>query len=440
MENQNVKEQRIIKITQMYYSRKDIQDALFKFSKNREVVPRYMMKSFGKRPDSLQYPGDIFELVKNKATSFHCSEELWKDALKLSTGMDEKKLNELRMGWDLLLDIDSKYLDYSRILAEIIIKVLRFYGVKNFGIKFSGSKGFHIIVPWKAFPKEINKIKTSDMFPKWPRILTQFIRDMCKEDLIKNISKTMDEDKYGSIKKYIKGDERLGDFAKKVMPDLILVSPRHLFRMPYSLHEKTALSSAVVLPEELRDFQPKDADPLKIKVRNFMPEAEEGEATELLREALDWYKNKKPDEPRKTRKTEFEPIQISDFSEEILPPAIKKILKGVEDGRKRSLFVLINLFRSLGMNREEVKKRIHEWNEKNTSPLDASYIKSQLLWSYRNKGVPPPNYDKEYYEGMGISPTEEELRYKNPISYILKKRRQKSTQNKIKNKTKKKPD
>ncbi|GAI54180.1 unnamed protein product, partial [marine sediment metagenome] len=55
--------------------------------------------------------------------------------------------------------------------------------------------------------------------------------------------------------------------AGEVMPDLILVSPRHLFRAPYSLHEKTALASVVLKPEEIKNFQPTDADPLKAKVR-----------------------------------------------------------------------------------------------------------------------------------------------------------------------------
>ncbi len=438
MEKKNIKEQRIRKITQMYYSRSDIQKILFEFSKNREVAPSYMMESFGKRPDSFQYTGDILELVKRGATSFHCSQELWQDPLNISTEMNEKKLNDLRIGWDFLLDIDSKYLDYSKILAGVIIKIMEFYKVKNFGIKFSGSKGFHIIVPWKAFPKEINKIKTSDKFPEWPRILTMFIMEMCKKDLIKGITETMDEEKYSSVRKYIKGDKELGDFAKKVMPDLILVSNRHLFRMPYSLHEKTALASTVILPEELKDFQPKDANPLKIKIRNFMPNAKEGEATELLREAMDWYKNKEPEGQRKTEIKDFKSIQISELSDEIFPPAIKKILQGVKDGRKRSLFILINLFRSIGVNRDEFEKRIYEWNEKNSVPLKTGYIKSQLLWSYRNKIVPPPNYDKDYYKGIGIIPTEEELRYKNPISYIVKKERQKNMQNKTKHKIKKK--
>ncbi len=426
---QNIKEQRIRKITQMYYSRKDIQKALFEFSKNREIAPSYMMESFGKRPDSFQYPGDVFELVKNGATSFHCSEELWEDPLKLSTEMNEKQFDELRTGWDLLLDIDSKYLDYSKILAEIIIKILKFYGVKNFGIKFSGSKGFHIIVPWKAFPKEINNIKTADMFPEWPRILTKFIMSASKKELIEKITLLTTS----GLSKYVK------DFKapKEVMPDLILVSPRHLFRMPYSLHEKTALASIVIIPEKFKDFQPKDADPLKTKVRDFIPEEDGGDATELLREALDWHKIKKPDESRKTEKREFKPVQIGEFSEEIFPPAIKKILQGVKDGRKRSLFILLNLFRSAGMNRDDIEKRIYEWNEKNGVPLKKGYIKSQLLWSYRNKVVPPPNYDKDYYKGIGIIPTEEELRYKNPINYIAKKSRQKDTQDKPKRKTKK---
>ena len=43
------------------------------------------------------------------------------------------------------------------------------------------------------------------------------------------------------------------------------------------------------------------------------------------------------------------------------------------------------------------------------------------MWSYRNKIVPPPNFDKDYYRGIGIIPDEEELRLKNPVTYILKK-------------------
>jgi len=419
-EEKSIKEQRIRKITQFYYSRPDVQKAIFEFSKNREVVPRYF-EGFGKRPDSLQYPGDVFELIKKGSTSLHCSEELWEEPLSIVTGMSEKQLNELRTGWDLLLDIDSKYLDYSKILSEEIIKILRFHGIKNIGIKFSGSKGFHIIVPSKAFPKEINGIQTKDMFPQWPRIISQYITEKTKPMLTEKLTRLTTENKY------------VKDFkaTQEVMPDLILVSPRHLFRMPYSLHEKTALASVVLSFEELKNFQPKDANPMQAKIKNFMPESREGEASELIREALDWYRDKNPEEIREgiKKESDFKTIKISDFSDELLPPSIKKIMEGMSDGRKRALFILINFFRATGMEKEEFEKKIYDWNKKNEIPLKEGYIQSQILWSYRNKTAPPPNYDKDYYKGIGIIPTDEEMRYKNPVNYMVRKSQQRNSNN-----------
>ena len=109
-------------IAQAYYARKDIQEAIYNFCKNRETVPNYNQEFFGKRPDALDYPTDIFSAVKDGATSFHCSEELWENPLAISTSMSEEKYNEQRIGWDFLIDIDSKYFDYSKIAAKLIIK------------------------------------------------------------------------------------------------------------------------------------------------------------------------------------------------------------------------------------------------------------------------------------------------------------------------------
>src|SRR3989344_7233223 len=192
--------------------------------------------------------------------------------------MNESQLNELRRGWDLLIDIDSKYIDYSKIMAEVIYKFLNFNGIKNVGCKFSGSKGFHLIIPWKAFPKEVAGVSTSSMFPEWPRIMTKYIIATIEKDIIKEISNLEKPNKY------------IRDFqaSKEVMPDLILVSPRHLFRTPYSLHEKTSLSSVALDSNKIREFQPRDADPLKAEVKNFLPESREGEASLLLMQALDW--------------------------------------------------------------------------------------------------------------------------------------------------------
>jgi len=424
------KEQRVRKIIHLYYSRPEVQKAIFDFSKNREVVPRYF-EGFGKRPDSIQYKNDIFELVKKGATSFHCSEELWQDPLKIVTGMNEKQFNELREGWDLLIDIDSKYIDYSKISAEIIIKMLKFHGIKNLGIKFSGSKGFHILIPWKAFPKVINDVKTSDMFPEWPRIITKYIIHAIKNELIEKVTDLERPSKY------------VKDFQapKEVMPDLVLVSSRHLFRMPYSLHEKTALSSIVLNPEKIKNFQLSDADPLKLtkeKIIEFMPDSQENEAKELLTQALDWYEEFNQttgtyeESERKQKTSDFKPIKLSNLSDQNFPPCIKKILGGIQDGKKRAVFVLINLFRSVGMEKDELEKRVYDWNKKNEVPLKEGYIKSQISWAYRNQRKPimPPNC-KEFYQGIGVCMPDDFCKLiKNPVNYVIKKNFQSNQQNK----------
>jgi DNA primase catalytic subunit len=409
-QEKSAREERIRKITQVYYSKPEIQRAILDFSVQREICPRYF-EGFGKRPDSLQYESDIFELVKKGATSFNCSEELWNNPLNIATGMNEKQLNELRLGWDLLLDIDSRYIDYSRIYAKIIISFLEFSGVKNIGIKFSGSKGFHILVPWKAFPKEVNGVQTKNMFPEWARIITRYIMEKTKPKLIEEITKLSNPNKY------------IKDFSasKEVMPDLVLISPRHLFRMPYSLHEKTALASIVIDKNKLDNFQLADANPLKVQVKNFLPDCKAGEAARLLIQALDWNRETNRENSAESKKTDFKPLQIADKSEKNFPPCVKKILVGISDGKKRSLFVLLNFLRSIGTEKQQLEQIIYAWNEKNNPKLHTGYIKSQIAYAMRRKPVMPPNC-QEFYKDIGVcSPDELCKLVKNPVNYIVKR-------------------
>lgn len=402
------KEKKINNISLTYYSRKDIQEAIFNFCLGRETIPRHF-DNFGKRPDILEYPSDIIQQVKQGWTSFHCSEELWKNPLELSTDLKPEQMNDLRKGWDLLIDIDSKYLDYSKIACNLIIEALKFHSIRNFGVKFSGSKGFHIIVPWKAFPKQLARQETKNMFPEWPRIIVSYIREMINKKLIEAISDITTKER----KSYVKDKEE----AKKVIPDLILVSPRHLFRAPYSLHEK-GLVSVVLDEEEIKNFQPKMADPLRIKVKNFYPQPEKDEAQELLISALDWYKQEK--EEIRDKKRKFQEVKI-DKSKIIFPPCILNIMKGLQDGRKRALFILLNYFRSLGLDFEEIEKKIEEWNKKNPKLLKQGYINSQLQWHKRQKKVLPPNCDKIYYKDIGICEKDELCsKIKNPVNYTVK--------------------
>jgi hypothetical protein len=182
----SLNEKRIREITLAYYSRPDIRKAMFDFSKNRECIPRYF-EGFGKRPDNFQYDADILESVRRGATSFHCSEELWSDPLEISTDMSREELEEIKIGWDLLLDIDSPYLEYSKIYAGLLVDALKLHGIENIGVKFSGSKGFHILVPWKAFPIDVYGQKTKNMFPEWPRIICEYLSEIIQPRLIEKI-------------------------------------------------------------------------------------------------------------------------------------------------------------------------------------------------------------------------------------------------------------
>ena len=507
-EPQSIKEKRIRNITQLYYSRPDIQKIIFDFSNSREISPRYF-EGFGKRPDTLQYQGDILAMAKKGATSFHCSEELWEDPLKLTTGLVEKQLNELRIGWDLLLDVDCKWFDYSKLAAKAIINVLKNHNIKNIGLKFSGSKGWHIIVPWKAFPKEIGGQPTKNLFPELPRKVINYLRTESRKEMEKILPEDFYEQFKGvDIKKGIKcnkcdeiaeeyiltdlfcpncniGEQRKltkddkkefkcpncprkfiiknskeyfecnrcninsnqgkhnfsqtieTDIFEVMGLDLILVSPRHLFRMPYSLHEKTSLASVVIDPEKVLDFQLPDANAMRAKPKEFMPNSEEGEAKELVMQAMDWDRETKISRGEQKEKitgkyADFKPIKLDNLSESSFPPCVQKILKGVKDGKKRSLFILINLFRSVGMDKEKLEKQIEDWNKKNEVPLKQGYIKSQLSWSYRKKPIMPQNC-KEFYQGIGVcQPDDYCKRIKNPVNYTIGKQLRKNNMGKKK--------
>lgn len=492
---QSIREERIRKITHLYYSNPEIQKVMFNFSQNREVCPRYF-EGFGKRPDSLQYPSDIFELVKKGATSFHCSEEIWDNPLNITTGMDNSSLNKLRLGWDLLIDIDCPWIEGSKYAAISIIKVLKKHGINSISIKFSGSKGFHILVPFKCFPKEIAGEKIKDLFPDLPRKLVAYLRFESGKELAQNLPEEFLKSvlkntsikrgiqcnscneiakeyelvdlfcpkcKIGEQKRMILGSDKKikcancinqyivrnttpiyicdkckvdsiknpsnfstttkTDLFELMGLDLVLVSPRHLFRMPYSLHEKTALASIVLDIEDLENFDLSQANPMNIKIKDFMPNVKEGEAKEFVTKALDWYSSThvKEESVRSKVSTDFKPIKIIDKSDKNFPPCIKKILLGVNDGKKRSLFALINFFRMIQTEQQELDLLLYEWNKKNNPPLQQSYITTQINWAFKKNPIMPPNC-KEFYQGLGVCEPDNMCNVvKNPVNYIARK-------------------
>ncbi|MEM2138942.1 MAG: hypothetical protein QXM96_02200, partial [Candidatus Woesearchaeota archaeon] len=273
----------------LYYKRKDIQKAILSYSKNREVGIKYNTY-FGKRPDAIFYENEIFNFVKKGATSFHLSEERWQNPLDLSADMKKENIDNLRVGWDLILDIDCPYWHYSKLTAYLFIKALKKHLIETISCKFSGNKGFHIAVPFETFPDVVNNVEIKNWFPEGPKKIANYLVNYISLNFIKyesgyvnfdNIHKvsleelkslTNKTEKELLIKKCSncnktkcvckKNDYKdFFDSLSIVNVDTILISPRHLFRSPYSMHEKSNLVSIPIPIGKILTFDKKEAEP-----------------------------------------------------------------------------------------------------------------------------------------------------------------------------------
>lgn len=190
--------------------------------------------------------------------------------------------------------------------------------------------------------------------------------------------------------------------------------------MPYSLHEKSGLASIPFNPNKILEFSKEYTNPSKVKVSKFRfldkKNIKHGEAAKLINNALKF----QPEEEKEEKIIrDFEEIKDA-LPEQFFPPCIKKILKGLEDGRKRALFTLVNFLTSVGWNYDKIELFLKEWNNKNTKPLREIYIKSQLRYhKQQKKKILPPNCsNKMYYQDIGIcTPDNLCSKIKNPVNY-----------------------
>ncbi len=420
-----------------HYKRADIQNAIIGNAQDKEVAIKFGDKGFGKRPDILKYPTDILELAKQRATSFHASEELWRSPLQLDPMMKRKDVEDLRIGWDLVLDIDCKFLEYSKITADLLIKAIKFQGINSVSCKFSGGSGFHIAIPFEAFPSKVHDKETKLWFPDGAKAIALYLQEMIRTPLTEKLLKNE------SVEKIIK---KTGKTFREVVRkgvfnpfsiigiDTILISSRHLYRMAYSFNEKSGLVSVPVNPSKVLDFRKEIAIPKNVKVSKYRfldrTKAEKKEAKKLLVQAFDF--NLKQEEVRIESGKQYE-IPEEAVPEKFFPPCIRKILNGLEDGKKRSLFILTNFLSSIGWDYEQIEKILEDWNKKNPEPLREVLIKGQIRYhKQRNKKILPPNCaNSMYYKDFRIClPDNFCPRVKNPVNYAVFKA--KSTNREVK--------
>ncbi len=404
-----------------YYSREDIQAELLRMAKDREVAGVFRNGSFGQRPNTLIYPQDIVAQARTGSIEFHCSLEHWKNPLLL-----KENYEELRTGFDIIFDIDCKDFEYGKVAAAVFLKAIEKHGIKNYSVKFSGGKGFHIGIPWGSIPKEINYKPAEKLYPDVPRIVVEYLKNLVRDELAKELLKKWKPEeiaeKAGIKTGDIVTDRGLSPY-KAVDIDPVLISPRHLLRMPYSLNKSTFLVSLPLKKSEIEEFRKEDARPEKIKTKEkFLDSFDENEAELLIAEAMDWKARRKEKTVIEKRiKTITKAIPL-DFA----PPCIKLMLNGLSDGKKRAVFILLNYLSSLKWERADIENLIVEWNKKNIPPLKENYLRGQISYHFhRPKTMPPPNcLAKGYYQDIGVCKPDEicmnrgtEIAIKNPVNY-----------------------
>jgi DNA primase large subunit len=172
---------------------------------------------------------------------------------------------------------------------------------------------------------------------------------------------------------------------------------------------------------------------------DFLPrkKAGRGEASKLLVQAFDFHLPQQEEKPRLRQQEDFA-IPLASVPEQYFPPCIQNISKGLQDGKKRAVFVLINFLSSLGWNHEQVEAYLKEWNNRNPEPLREQYFVGQLRYHQqsRKQALPPNCANKAYMAGMGVCspdsfcgantvPGAEAFspRIKNPVNYALRKQK-----------------
>lgn len=400
-----------------YYSNPLVIEQLVSHAKDREVAGALFTGNYEKRPNIIQYPDDVIQMAKNGVTSFHLSVERWTYPMQLI----KKDYHSLRKGWDLIIDMDSKLsIEESKITASLICDLLKKYSIRNHTIKFSGNRGFHICLPWEMFPDEVDYQQLSKRYPQAPRIIASFIKKEIASRLMKELIK-----KKGA-KELI---DLLGEKPEKMNPFYFVDvennwGNRHMFRAPFSLNEKTWLVSLPFDPKHIDKFSKPDAKPDRAlafleKEKHTFFRGEENEALALLTDAFDWHASIKKEPEKKKKKYIFTEKQVPESQ---FPPCMKIILAGLDDGKKRSIFTIINFLRMMNWPWKEIEERVFEWNNKNRPPLQTNLLIAGLRAAERNQLNPANCFNETFYTSFGVcKPDSNCKKIKNPIAYPLKK-------------------
>jgi hypothetical protein len=415
-----------------WYSRESVLRAIVEAARNREVVAVYRGGVFGKRPDVIQYPQDVLQSVAEGAISFHGSLERWQQPMKLDVGLNKTELDSMRIGWDVLFDVDVDDFEIAKITVKQLIEAFKDHGLTSYGVKFTGGSSFHVGIPFEALPEKINFQPTAAQYPELLQKIIEYVKWYMGDQLKEEIASIGTREEISKrIGKPVKEIEENGELNPFRIISMDVFGSRHLFRLPYTLHEKTLRVSLPIKPENIERFEVQQALPEKAKVEEkfLVPRTSLHDAEALVIEALDW-SSKHMVEAKEEIPKILVKKKIKAIPEEYFPPCVKTALLGLSDGRKRSLFILTNFLRNVGWDLEKIENKLMEWNEKNIPPLRTNYLRTQLRWHFRqDRNLLPPNCDNEnFYVAMSICHPDnickgntDKITIKNPVNYPFKK-------------------
>jgi hypothetical protein len=286
-----------------YYSHQDILDALAFQCKNREVFLKG--KNYvSHRPLKAGNKDELDALIRKynfkEPFGIFSSLELYDNPLNYGK----------RIGWDFAIDLDGDNFGNVKKCTMAVAGVLETFGIKAIKIKFSGRRGYHLIIDGGAFDIFESEDEFIKAYPNLPKLICKFIEASLKPDQKRNVKFDYD-----------------------------LYQPRRLLRLAYSLHEESGLVSKPLFIDEIPSFKLEDAKPENIRINwdwlSIKPEL--GEAWNLLDAVSKWVKKRKDEVPA---------IKI------VKPSLLKKNLKryewienllnkSVDDGRHRILWLII---------------------------------------------------------------------------------------------------
>ncbi|MEM1724314.1 MAG: hypothetical protein QXW71_00850 [Thermoplasmata archaeon] len=413
-----------------WYSKDWVSNMIIEDCQSREVMA-VMKDSSVRRPVYVETHGDLLSLVDKGARSFHRSIEKF-----LDIGTFEKL-----QSYDIIIDIDisndklrfeDKIYAVSVFTKELIDFLFEFGFKENeIGIKYSGNHGIHIKLSIDGLEDtKVFGISLLDGFPVFSKNIVDFLTVISQQ-----------------IKANIKENP-----VNYVEIDKQVATKRHMIRTVLSINEKLpgisyplSYEEVLKLPNEYKKYNFRNISNLDLPSGEWVNVKPSKAVIDLIRVSTLWklieeatIRYIKSEEYKmairkyargKGHKKEIPPDLEENY---LFPPCIRNILSGVEDGRKRAVFILINFLANIGWDFDKIYQKLMDWNLKNKEELREHYIEYQIEWHKKvysqNKKYLPPNCENTNYyrdiatiNGVACKPDDVCPLIKNPLTYYLKK-------------------